>query len=202
MPLSDLYDDLDAFLCEPAEGTTSDVLDSPLMLDGQQSADRALRRLARVEREERNVRQVADAERDRIADWEADRLSGLRSRREWLERGLEGFMRALQAQTGSKSLSLPWGRLSLRKGATKVLADANRLPERYLKRPDPEPRKADIAKAAKPAPTPMDPQPEGVEVGYRAHLAVNVETGEVLVGAVILVPVEDSFTAKPTEVEE
>lgn len=199
MPLSDLYDDLDAYLAdEPPEGEPDD---SPLLLDGQESADRALRRLARIDTEAARVKQVADAERERIAAWEEDRLHGLQSRREWLLSGLEGFMRALHAQGQRTSLSLPWGRLGLKQGAvsTHVLEReddvARGLSGRFVR------TKYEVAKAeVKAACHPGERLDRLAEPGYE-YRAVLDEEGKVLPGVAFLCPMEGAaglqFTAKP-----
>ena len=197
--LADAWDDLDGWL--GGDDNPALDVDEALVLDGQVSADRALRRLARLAREERDVRQVADAERDRITGWEADRLTGIGSRRRWLTDGLEGFMRAMNATTGGKTLSLPWGTLRLRGGKPRVEvvdpAQTKGLPAGFLRAKDPEVDKAAIQGAAKPGPV-VD---RLAEPGYRCHSAVTAD-GVVLPGVCFLVPVADGFKATPSDVDD
>lgn len=196
MALADMWDDLDQFLGEDMGAAQGE--DQAWVIGGQEEADRALRRLARLAREERDIRQVAQAERDRITAWERDRMAGVANRRQWISDGLEGFMRAVNARSGAKSLSLPWGTLRLRKTQPRVdvldaLALAAAAPELVEMRPAPD--KAAIKRRFTPGPALMD---HPVDPGFTAHAAVNPD-GEQVPGVVLLVPDQESFSATPME---
>jgi Bacteriophage Mu Gam like protein len=191
MPIADEWDSLDLYLAggDPADDGAAEP--DRLYLNGQADADTALRRLARVDRTARDVKAVADAERHRIDAWEADRLSGLRSRREWLIDGLEGFLRAVSARSGTLSLSLPWGHLSLRQAPTSVevldpAAVAAAVPD--LAEPQWKVSKADVKRA-------LTVGPE-VEPGVHAALTSD---GEVVPGVVFRVEQTRRFYADPRE---
>lgn len=120
------YDDLDAYLDEH-DGWTPNV-DEPspeIAPDDVVRAERALARLARLRKEQADVKAAAA---DRIAIIEArrdDLVAGIDKAAAWIEQSLEGWHRARVAagMTSGKTLSLPGGKLRLRApGSPKLVA--------------------------------------------------------------------------------
>jgi phage host-nuclease inhibitor protein Gam len=87
----------------------------------RESANRLLRRVARLSAELDTIRGLAAAERTRINDWEADRTAGVTAAVDRLQSALEGFMRAEHDAIGVKTVDLPNGVLRLRAPRQKVV---------------------------------------------------------------------------------
>lgn len=180
-------------------GVDFDSDPSEFQVEGQQQANRLLRRLARLNADAEVVETVAADERQRIDDWVRDRMAGIDRGRRWLTATLEGFARANHAAGGGQSLKLPAGTLKLSKGRASVEVDeaGGELPaglvERGLVRVAPD--KAAIARE-------LVEGPElGVTGGRRIFAAVD-KTGEVVEGVVFSRPEDLTFKATPNDAEE
>lgn len=185
--------DLDAHLFEAVDLPAID----PAELDDD-SADRSLRRLARVENEMDRYETIARQRKQAIDEWLEDRLAGLLDQRDFLHRCLETYARARHEVTGAKSVKLPSGTVALRQAppridtagepADDVDARLVRVTRSWDKR------------AIKDA-TAIGPQVDGHEVpdGFAAYAAVTSD-GEVLPGVVYLVRTEPTFDAKPNPI--
>lgn len=112
----DLRADLDAWMedPEPHETVFDDWEDrEPERLPDEEAVNRMLRKRARLVREMERVEAIAAQEDRQRREWVADRCGGIRRQLEWLDRGLEGYMRQFKAATRRKSLPLPAGTLKL-----------------------------------------------------------------------------------------
>lgn len=209
MPIADEWSSLDAWLSgeevPPPTVDTSGPDEQPPQLEGQDDANSALRRLARLGRHEHDIAEVAEAEIDRVRRWLADRQAGIDSQRAWVESSLESYMRAHHEATGNVTLDLPNGTLRLRPKQPKVDAlDAAQWPQAYdslvinfpdLVKIERTAIKAAIKKAAKPGPVIELTEELGIEVpeGYAAHFAVD-DNGQTLPGVYFLTSDERAFT--------
>lgn len=110
----DLHDDLDTYAEYPDEP------DAPIALHGEDDANRLLRRRTRLLRELQSINDLARAEMDRITHWQTDRSDGVRRQAQYAEDALEDYMRAVHRRDGITSLTLPNGRLQLRKASQSV----------------------------------------------------------------------------------
>ena len=121
---ADEFSDLEAWLAGdddlPPEAARPD--EAPLLVEHLDDANRRLRSIARLARDEATIKDVAAAEVARIKAWSTDRLAGVERRRTWLMDGLEAFTRAYAAANGVKSVNVPNGVLRLKK-APLVVAD-------------------------------------------------------------------------------
>lgn len=203
----DLRDELDAFM-EGDELLAPPTDLTPVEIDGLDQANRFLRRLARLERDADEVHELARAEFERIAAWEADRMSGIERTQEWLEGSLEGFLRAYSRATGNKTVKLPCGTLALRKKQPRLveanvvtLADAVRDEHPDWLNTTTKAGIASIKGATKPGPQIDDDDERLVRVDvppdYTAHEAVVESSGEVIPGVVYLVPIVDTANVSP-----
>lgn len=136
----ELEDDLDAFVIDGPSDAASLLernnvwidndgaprTDDPpvVSVDGEEHADRLLRRVMGIDRKVDKILTLAARRRAEVDAWEADRTYGLRRDRERVVAALEGFMRAVNARAPKiRSLALPSGTLALRKGQPKVTGD-------------------------------------------------------------------------------
>lgn len=109
-------DDLDAWLDEGGPWEVPEDPDAPLpVLADAEAANRWLRRIARLDTDEREVKAVAFDEVERIEAWRDDRLAGIHRARAYAESVVEAWLRAHHASGGGQSVSLPNGTPSLRK---------------------------------------------------------------------------------------
>lgn len=145
---TDLFDDLDDFVAAPGlEVAGVDPLDPT-------TANAVLRKLRALQRQRGEVIAVAHAEQDRIDAWKRDRTETIDSQAAYLERILDGFMRAEHARTKAKTLQLPNGTLRLRAPSSRVevvdqaafVAWAREHHADLLTTPEPQPVKAAIKK--------------------------------------------------------
>lgn len=191
MSIEDAWKELDEFL------TGEDVYPAPsgdtdaLTLEGSIDAARAGRALAALQRDEDEIAAVIQAERDRLAAFEADRMSGIARRREWLTAGLESFAREEKARRGVATIKLPSVTLRVKKAVPRIdgtLTDGllSGYPEVIRHRP------AELDKAA--AKKAFTPGPK-IESGptHDVHTAVDGD-GVVVEGVTFQVPRFDSFT--------
>jgi len=112
----ELTADLDDYIAEP-------LFAAP---DAPKDAERAnylLRRLTRITENADQVKALADAEAQRIADWKAERLGVLEREQAWIESALEGFMREAVRTGSSKTMHLPNGTLTVRAARSRVIVD-------------------------------------------------------------------------------
>jgi hypothetical protein len=186
--MTDYRRDLDEWLePDPDEGE-AEVMD-------QLAADSCLRVLATLDRDEAEVKGLAQDEHVRVEEWARDRLAGIDSRRKWLMHRLEGFARA----SGSLTITLPWGVLKLRKRQQTValLPSADRdalaaIAPDLWDRPDPvqPPPALKVRKAMselRPGNLILAREPKSTDPPDREwHEAIY--KGEVLPGIAVLVP--------------
>jgi len=185
--------DLDEYAGSDPEIDIDEEPKPPLDAD---TANRMLRRLRRLNEDQRQIDEIAESEIARIRQWQQDRSSGVENARQWLLRSLEGFARASFARNGVRTLNLPNGKLSLRKASKRTIvvdpeafltwATANGR-EEYLRRPQPVPNLAGLAKLET---STFLPQGE-VETAH-----VVLPDGEIIPGVVAQRDVADSFSAK------
>lgn len=89
--------------------------ETPVPPDGTEHANRLLRRLARVRREQATVDALAAAEYARVDAWHAGEAHRLDRQQEWLEQALAQYHRAVLARDPkAKTVSLPNGTLKAR----------------------------------------------------------------------------------------
>jgi hypothetical protein len=111
--MPDVREDLEAWLADDA-GPAPDLDQPPPPVQDPTTAERYLRKLARLKAEKDEVEVVAAAEHHRIEAWERDRLSAIDRAAGWVRLALEAWFRARRLDGGSKTLDLPAGRLKLR----------------------------------------------------------------------------------------
>lgn len=185
--------DLDSYLFEAVDLAAVD----PAGLDDD-SADRSLRRLARIEDEMGRYETIARQRKAAIDDWLEDRLGGLIAQRDFLLRCLETYARARHEVTGAKSVKLPSGSVALRQAPPRIDTagepgdDVDARLVRVTRSWD--------KRAIKDA-TEMHPEPLDIDTpeGFTAHAAVTHD-GEALPGVVYLVRTEPTFDAKPNPI--
>ena len=185
--------DLDSHLFEALDLTAV----NPADLDDD-SADRSLRRLARIELDMSRYETIARRRKQDIDDWLEDRLSGLVGQRDFLMRCLETYARATHEVTGAKSVNLPSGSVALRQAPPRI--DAAGEPG-----DDVDARLIRVTRAwdkrAVKDTTAIGPQLEDHDTpeGFVAYAAVTGD-GEILPGVVYLVRTEPTFDAKPVPI--
>lgn len=136
----------------------------------------ALRKLAAIKAKENEVRRLADAERQRIAEWEQKELAALERDRSFFEGLVQEYALTQREADPKWKASTPYGRVSFRRQPAKWQYDDQKLLE-YLKasgrtefvRIKEEVNKADLKRALK------------VQDGR----AIDPETGEIVPGIVI-----------------
>lgn len=207
MTVGDEWAALDAWLSGDDAGPDRLDTSEPFEAATREEVNRALRRKARLERERDDVVMVAQAELDRIKAFVEDRTSGIDSAIDWIDRGLEGFMRAYHDETGNLSLRLPYGTISLRKpGQPRIVADDSvdeggaghwliEHGHEDLVRETIDLDRDAIKRATKPGQR-IDKPEVDVPDGFDAFQAVTAD-GEIVAGVVYLVKGERSFAAKP-----
>ena len=188
MTLTDIAEDLDRY-----EDTLEDFdPEAPApTLDGIEQVNRALARIARIEHRLHQYQGIARQEIKRITDWLNEVSQPLLNEIEWREYGVEQWMRAHHDETGVKTEKLPHGTLKLIQGRPRVEPVSE----------DPDPRftrttkawdKAALSKACEPGP---EVDEYDAPEGFVAHVPVTSD-GEVVAGAVLLVPTRPSFSRK------
>jgi phage host-nuclease inhibitor protein Gam len=86
----------------------------------KQNANRALALVAKLEGQMADVHKLADDETALIENYRKNELERLDKKRSWLLFNLENFARQQMEQNGEKTIRLPKGSLSLRKGRDKI----------------------------------------------------------------------------------
>jgi hypothetical protein len=86
----------------------------------KQNANRALALVAKLEEQMADVNKLADDEISLIENYRKNEIERLEKKRSWLLFNLENFARQQMQQTGEKTIRLPKGQLSLRKGRDKI----------------------------------------------------------------------------------
>lgn len=191
--LDQLDADLDAYIADDLPAY--DEHGEPPTLATIDEADRALRRIARVEHELARVEALAKARVEQIQTWLHERSDILLRERDWWARSAEGWMRAHNETTGTKTAKLPAGTLSLRAARPRVEAlddPAEDVAETLVRVRRSWDKKA-VSDSCQPGPV-LDDLAD-VPDGYVAHAAVT-EAGERIDGVVLLVPERDSFSFK------
>lgn len=221
MSIEDEQDQLDAFLMGEGGPEFDDL--SVLAIEGREHATRELRRLARLEQEAAQVEAVYEAQKARLDAYREDRMAGIRSRRAWLENGLESFMRATAERDRILSLTLPDGKLALSKPRAKVEGAAEDVPEDlapFLVRYNPQLDKAEAHRRLTPAfwlhpaegaalvsfltQAPFTPMPVGagmLEGQVLVHAAVDVH-GEWVPGITFVAPTRRTFKVTLPDTKE
>ena len=83
-------------------------------------ADQALAAIAKLDSQIDEANSIADQEIALIEKFRETEVARIEKKRSWLLFNLEPFMRRHHSETSEKSLNLPHGKLSLRKGREKV----------------------------------------------------------------------------------
>lgn len=167
--------------------------DQPPVLEGIDQADRALRKLGRIDASIRQIENIAADEKQRIDDWKTERLSVLGRELEFWTRCVETWARQHHAETGIKTHKLPAGVLQLRKLPDKVDVDPTKVetaPERLVKVERKWDRQA-VKNFTTPSPEPVDETDT-----HLVYAAVTVD-GELVDGVFHLVAKAPSFKATP-----
>lgn len=179
------------------EPVPDELLDgAPVPVPDPDRANRILRRIARLDDNEQLVKVTVAGERDRINQFEADRLGTIERERAWLRDCLEGFSRQHFAATHEKSVKLPNGTLSLRKASSRTVVDDEAEAIAWAAVNQPEAVKTTLQRSkieatAQGGHTQVDA--EGVEVTV-AQLVT--EAGEVVPGIHTETPLALSFSVK------
>lgn len=188
MSIEDAWDEIDQFLT----GDTLSPTDiGALEVDGQDAANRAGRALARLQRDEDEIRAVVQAERDRLDAFLADRMAGIEAARKRVADGLEGYARAEKQRRGVATMKLPSLTTRVKKAQPRL--GGALTPEVIEAYPDivrtkpPELDKAAAKKILQPGPK--------IESGptHDVHAAVDAD-GQTVEGITFEVPRFDSFT--------
>lgn len=196
-------EDLDAAL---ALDLPDDLDTVELSVPDTRTATRALRRLAILDRHERELREDVEAEyralddlvqpeRDRIAAFLGDRLVGIARARAWTLRGLENFARAVNADDPKMvTIKVSAGEVRLRNNPPKIVvlddaAVAEALPS-TVKPPEVAP--VEVKRLVKATGVKLtaaelgESTVVGIPEGYHAEAAVDGD-GTVVPGVVFLV---------------
>ena len=188
--LHDLDDDLEDFIAGDMAAVPADGVEVP----DAEGADRALRRVARIEAELEHVHRLAEHRIAQINEWRAEREAVLNGRAELYRAALDGWMRATHADGGPRTQKLPSGTVSLRKSPDRIATLVDLPPERFAR------TKVEWDKtAAKKATEPGLPLPDADTEDATAYAAVDPATGEVIVGLVWLRPNEARVSIKAGE---
>lgn len=158
-------------------------------------ADRALRRVARLETDIGRHERLFDSRIGQMQERKAEVLGVLERERQWWLTAAERWARAHASETGSKTIRLPSGTVQFRQGRQRIeplTKEPSETVAPEFVRVSRSWAKDAIAKATMPGPVAEDiAAPEG----YVAHYAVTAD-GEVLGDVVRLVPVQDSCTIR------
>lgn len=189
--LEQIDSDLDAALTYEID---FDAGTEPPVLDDIDQADRAMRRVARIEHDMNRYEKLYRTRAAEIIELLGEALAPMERERDWHLRSVEGWTRAHLIDARTKTVKLPSGTVSLRSGQPKVVATA--------KEPD-----VDIAdwfvrvrrewdKNAVKAGTQIGPEIEDVDTdGVTIHWAVDSD-GVPVNGVVYELPTSDSFSYK------
>ena len=190
--LEQLDSELDAYI---VGDITYDPEADPVDLGDIDAADRALRRVARIEHDMARLEKLATHRKAQIDEYLANALAPMEREREWFLRSVEGWARAHLSNQKTQTVKLPSGSVSLRKAQPKV--------EPTVRDPDPDvaPELVRVKRewdrnAVKQATTPgpqieVDDAPEG----YTVHWAVDAD-GVVVNGITFLVPTQPTCSIK------
>lgn len=149
-----------------AESTMPPVEDDrpePLPADLLTTANRHLRELVSLDAVQAEADAVRDDEQARIDQWYADRVAGIADRRQYLSDQLTNIIGAVHERTGSKTLNLPWGRVSMRTPpvTVQVTCSASELPDEYQRiKATVEPDRQAMKRNLMPGPVVDDTDPE------------------------------------------
>lgn len=158
-------------------------------------ADRALRRVARLETDIGRHERLFDSRIAQMQERKAEILGVLERERQWWMTAAERWARAHAAETGSKTIKLPSGQIAFRQGRQRIeqltKEPAETVADEFVRVTRTWAKDA-ITKATMPGPVAEDVDaPEG----YVAHYAVTAD-GEILGDVVRLVPVQDTCAIK------
>lgn len=179
--LEQLGSDLDAYITGDIE---FDPDSEPIDLGDIDAADRALRRVSRLEHDMTRLELLAAGRKRQIDEWLAETLAPMEREREWFERSVESWARAHLAGQKSQTVKLPSGVVKLTKARTRIDGpDPDESAPTHLVRVTRKWDKAAAAKATVPGPEPIDQTSD-----YWVHAAIDAQTGEVVPGLTHLIP--------------
>lgn len=185
--MTDLHDDLDAYM---ADDDAWDIDTDPEPITSEIDAERWLRRRRRILADKATIEQVRADQQARLDAWHADRVEGTDRALAYIDRQLDGWMRAHVATGGAQTVTLPSGTIKATRQqpewrytdesafvewAQTYAPDLLRLPE--PKPPAPAPDKTAVKKTLAKL---VSGQPgEVVEVPWTAT-TVDDDTGEIV----------------------
>lgn len=189
--LEQLDADLDAYILGDIE---FDPDAEPIDLGDVDAADRALRRVARIEHDMSRLEKLAAARKAQIDEWLNETVAPLEREREWFARAVEGWARAHLADQKAQTVRLPSGRVALRRTPPRLeaVADPPAEADPTLVRVSRSWDKANVKQR-----TSVGPELPGYDApdGFVGHAVVNAD-GEVVAGVVYLVRSEASCTIR------
>lgn len=192
-----LLEQLDDAIAEP---TPDAILNGPLIpIPDAHRANVLLRRMTRLADNGDRVGSTSQAEIDRITTWRDEQLAAIERERAYLDRCLEGFMRQHHAATRETSMSLPNGKLSLRKGGTKTIVDDEAALIEWATTNAPDaikrtPLTSKLPESDMPVGDTV-PNADGIRVD-RAPMVTKAD-GEIIPGVHVETPTDKVFAAKP-----
>lgn len=202
--------DLEADLAEELGYSDPPGSPCPPPEDAEQ-ASKMLRTLRYLQRRMDEVEALHTAEVVELGRWRNKTLEPLANRYARTDEALAAWGRAVNAADASrKTINLPHGKVEVRPRQPKVEATKDQAQLGVLAKAHPGwVRAGKLEAALTPIKTdtvagpPLDPQPEGIEDGYRAHAAVRPGDAaegiedELIPHVVWLVPSEKKVTVKP-----
>lgn len=192
-PHLDAYADLDAYVV--ADLPDFDEAQEPPTAIDLPDIERRLRRIRVLTDTLTELEQVAADDKARIDAWLEERGAIVRREIDWWSTSVENWHRAHVRSGGAKTVSLPSGQMSLKKGQQRV-EPLTKTPSELV--PDDLVRtKREWDRQAVKAATAPGPIAEGVTApeGYEARWAVDAN-GERVPDVVRLVPTADTFAVK------
>lgn len=122
---------------EALETIESEETKERFKIENLDSANWAFRKLAALERKEKEITQLADAEKRRIATWEKEEKAQIQSSKDFFNFLLEEYYRGQRELDPKFKLSTPYGKVTSRKQQAKWNYDDEKVLE-WLKENDAE----------------------------------------------------------------
>lgn len=202
METSDAFAAMESALIAGDEPEPDYAVDAePIPPDGLEQANRMLLRVARADRDEQTIRDVAAAQIAQVERWRDAELGRIESRRSWATNALRSFHAAvIAADPTRKTISLPAGTLKARKAGERIeytdtdafLAWARKhCPDAIRTKYEPDKTKAKQLLRV----------PDYTDSADGRASVVDPSTGQVVPG-VVGIPAGLSWTAKPNTGEE
>ena len=113
--------DLDEWLDTMTGEDAVDFEQEPTSPTDRERADWMLRKVARLKAAQDRDADLAASQIAKIEEWQGARNESMQRQIDWFERALEGFMRVTAERDGVRSLSLPNGKLALRKPTERLV---------------------------------------------------------------------------------